>query len=547
MHDRRLSVAEPPFSKIILWYVALYFIASLGMHFAFFPIGDIGVESDFYGELVIAAKALQHHDFSVTSYPVKGPFYSLALIAVRFFLRDWYLSGVVLSALCAVASLLVAFRLLSRLFGRSVAFLATIAMSLASDYFALAHKASSDMLFLVLCLLSIDLLLTERFVSWRFILAGVLGTCAFLTRYIGVFLPFAAVLAAVVNPWRGSRGRAVAVSLLYVGAFLASCAPWFILSFRETGSVLYTGSAKIVAAEMYQFHTASGMPEGGFDSILDLLAHAPGSFAARYVQNVPVHLWLDMYKYLGGGAGILFLLGVARLFFAPPTRMQWAFLLSFALYFLACCAVFYLARYSLLLSTAYFALASSFVINLADAPRFLSRVVRSSRRGKREARSDGRSVRAAEKGRGGAPGGHPSRVRIVTAVIVCVVLLLEVAAIVASESFYYKQRPLYLLDAARFLKGYVEQGHGSRQDVVMARKPHVAYYADLAYQQYPLSFSLPRGIIAYARSRGIGYLVCSSVEMRYFGNEEGWRQLGTMDGVSTIYSADSTTIYRVDR
>ena len=529
----------------MLLYAAAYFLVALGVHLAFFPIGDIGVETDFFGDLVVAAQKLVLRDFSVASYPYKGPFYSFALVFVRLFVRDWYLSGVVLNGLCAAASLIVIFRTLVKLYGRTTAFLATIAVSLGSQYFILAHKASSDMLFLFLCYSAINILFMDAF-SWRRVIgAGILSAFAFLTRYTGIFLPAALVAMSLVNPWGWPWRRRLAAVSAYAVAFLVVCAPWLVKNVDEAGSLLATRNVDTVVEEFYGGPRATAIPAGGFASIRQVIVHDPAHFIRHYLFNIARHLWLDMWNLLGVELAILVYFAVLRMLFRPPTRKQWAFLVFAACFLLVISAAFFLPRFSLPLTPVYYAILFSMLIALQGMRRFplaaeldLLRAQRSDAARKERA--------AAQKGsRKGKTAPTLTPARAVTVCIVALVFILHVRSVVETEKRYYDQRPMYILEAARFLKAHEAERRRTEKAIVMARKPHIAYYSDMTYRQYPQSISYIREIVDHARSQGVSYLVLSDIERSYTGDSKGWQRLGMIEGVETIYTKPSITIYEL--
>ena len=66
------------FDRLFPWLYALAYAAvAFFVHARFFPIGDIGTESDFYAELAPAARAMVAGEFSVLNHPYKGPLYPL--------------------------------------------------------------------------------------------------------------------------------------------------------------------------------------------------------------------------------------------------------------------------------------------------------------------------------------------------------------------------------------------------------------------------------------------------------------------------------------
>jgi len=539
--SRRLSLGNA-----ILLYAAAYVLVALGIHLAFFPIGDIGVESDFFGELVVAAKELVQLDFSVANYPYKGPFYSFALVFVHLFCRDWYLSGVVINGLCAAASLIVIFLLLAKIYDRTIAFLAMLAVSVGYEFFSLAHKASSDMLFLLMCYCAINILFMERFSWWRLIAGGILSAFAFLTRYTGIFLPAALVVMFLINPGRWSRRRCLAAALTYLAVFFAVCAPWFAKNVHEAGSLLATRNIENVVKEFYGDRMAAEVPTGGFKSILQVFTYDPAYFIKHYLLNIAEHFWMDMTSSMGVEIGILVYFGIIRLFFRLPTRKQWAFLAFPVCYFLVICTVFLIPRFSLPLTPVYHAIMFSMLIGLRGMPRFpligaLKRIrMRKSKPAQKEYTEFARKDR---DGRKAAP--SFALIRVVVIGLIAAVFFFQIKWVIETERYYYKQRPLYILEAARFLKECAAREHRTEKAIVMARKPHIAYYADLVYKPYPRSLSYLPELIVAARNLGVDYLVCSDIERSYFGDSEAWQQLGMIKGIKKIYSMPSITIYEL--
>lgn len=248
-------------------YLTFYLLVTVGIHLAFFPIGDIGVEADFYSELVVAAKQLAAGDFSVEHYPYKGPVYSFALFFVHLFGGDWYLSGILLNALCAAGSLLIIYRLFLRLYDRVIALLTVVFVSLVYEFFILSHKASSDMLFLFLCYMAIYMLCMERFSWMRLVLGSLFSALAFLTRYNGIFLPVALSAMLIIHPGTWSKRRRFAAAAVYMFVFLAVCAPWFIKNMQESGRLLASRNVENVAREFYGEDMGRNSRSGGFSSI----------------------------------------------------------------------------------------------------------------------------------------------------------------------------------------------------------------------------------------------------------------------------------------
>lgn len=512
-------------------YAVVFALLAWSVHSRFFPIGGVGVESDFYSGLVPAAKELWGGSISIARYPYKGPFYSFALVFVHMFGGDWYENGVLLNVLCAAGSLFVLYRLLLRTFGRRVAVVATISTSLVAKFFVHAHKASSDMLFFLLCFLAISLLLMKKRPWLTLAGSGVLSALAFLTRYNGAFLPAVAVVVILfMDPWRWPGRRRVAAAAVYIAAFVLVCAPWLVFNLVETGSLLQTDNLRNVVEEFYRGARAADIPGGGFASVGSMIAHDPAHFVSHYLLNIPRHFWADMLHALGIEAGILVMLGLLRLLFVPPTRRQWA-LLSFGIgYFLSMCLVFYLPRFGLPIVPMYLAVGFSLLVGPHDGRR--------SRLGEAlDRRLLGGWRRLAES--------RPKVIRTAIPIVIACLFLMQVQWIVRAEMFHYGVRPLFVLPAARFLREHAGGEARAGQKIVMARKAHIAYYAGTKYHMYPHRLSDGRELIAAAIELGADYVVYSRLEHAYYPDAKWLGGLETEFGVDRIYSENDITIYEL--
>lgn len=520
-----------------LAYAALFAALLIFIGSRYFSVGDTGVETDFYGELAVAARELWRGGFAVANYPYKGPVYSFVLVGFYALLREWYRSGAVLNTVFAAAGLVFLYRFILRLFNRPVALFTMIAVSLVSEFFLIAHKASSDMLFFFLCVVAIERVIAARISWFRVCCAGVLGALAFLTRYIGAFLPAATVVTLLlVNPAGLTVRRRISYTLLYCCVFAAVCAPWFVASYRASGMLLSTRNLENVVHEFYGDRDA---PAGGFSSLGDVVSNDPLSFAAHYLSNIPRHFRRDMTGTLHAAAGILAVLGLLRLLLAAPTRAQGGYLLFALFYFLPLCAVFHLTRFSIPLLPVYYAFGFSV---LFAAPR--ANITRLGERLGIMFSPQARLVRRLWHARLGSVG--PSVRFVVCAAVIAVLLFLQVVRIVRYERMYYARRPLFVVTAARFLRRTPHRTRLTETPTLMARKPHIAFYADTRFQYYPDGFYNSQHFLSFAIERDVDFIVVSSLEMVHYPDAEYLWALDTTPGVEKIYGTDEVAIFTVE-
>jgi len=350
-------------------YAALAFF----IHIRWFPIGDYGVESDFYAELAVSAQRLVDGQFDVGNYPFKGPLYSFVLVALHFFCRplgaDWYLTAVLLNALCGAGIILLLHTMLRSLFNPGIAITATLGSALCTEFFLHAQKASSDLLYLLLFLGTIAAVVGRRS-TVKVLTAGGLAGLAYLTRYSGGVLLVGGLFAYLAMGTGTAFRRRVVYSCLFVSGYLLVATPWFAANYFATGHLLNDGNLMNVVMEFYSGERSSLIPAGGFNGLVHLVTHDPGYFFSHLMANIPQHLDQDMKQIMGGPLWILVAAGIASvgLSFFPwfsrrefflrrrPNSRQMVFFFFAVISFLAMNLVFYRTRFSLPLLPAYYVL-----------------------------------------------------------------------------------------------------------------------------------------------------------------------------------------------
>jgi len=512
-----------------LIYAVLYSGVALVIHARFFPVGDTGVEADFYHTLAAAARDLWNGTLTVANHPYKGPLYSFALAFVHRFGGDWYTNAVVLNALCGGAGIIVVYRLILRLFNRWTAVAATLSFSLVAEFFVHVHKASTDLLFFLLCLLAISLLLVTR-PRWSALVgSAVTAALAFLTRYNGAFLAAVSIVVILfLDTWKLDGRRRLVRALVYALIFLAVCAPWFALNVAETGALLKTDNLRNVTLEFYPGRVPDGVSKGDASVLRALVAEDPGAFVLHYFSNIPRHLWRDVTGTIGLPVGVLMLLGAAMLLLAPPGRRQGSLYLFGAVYFLAMCSVFWRPRFAFPLLPVYATLGFSLLFGPASERRTRLGIAVGERFFEVHARLTERRSRA---------------VRTAVVLVVGAILASQVAGIVRSERFYFDRRPLFVLRAADILRRHAEETRKPGRLTVMARKGHIPYYAGMDYRQYPKTVSGSRAVVAAAVERGADYVVFSELERVYYPRAQWVEGLGGELGVELIHSDRQVNLY----
>jgi 4-amino-4-deoxy-L-arabinose transferase-like glycosyltransferase len=529
-------------ARIFPWgYALAYAAVALAIHLTWFRIGDIGVESDFYAEIGPAARALAAGHFSVADFPYKGPvtaFLVAALHAVTGPLgADWYRTAVILNVLCATGSLLLIYQLLRGLYPRAVAALAMVSVSLTFEFFLHAHKASSDLLFLLLFYASVALLLGGPDVRARArgedkgrheqegplrpsgrgllagLAAGLLGGLAYLTRYNGLVLPVAAaVMLLAVAPRRRLVRVRLAVLAVYLAGFVAVAAPWYLVNLSQSGRALATHNLQnIFVEEFYPGDAARSLPDGGATSLPRLILHDPLRFLGHYLRNLPVHLWRDLRYTLNWGLSLLFLLGLGRLLlWRRPDRRQLAFLVFPLSYFLAMGLVYHQPRFSFPLLPAYAALAWTALLGSGQAGR---------------------------RGSGLWPA-LPLR-GLVVVILAAGIFVWQALDARDVTRWYHARQPVFVLELAPTLHRLA----GSDDAILMARKPHAAFYAGLRYQPYPKEVASPQELLTFARDHGVDLILYSGIEQDQFPRAPWLAALDRLPGVRLVHADEYCRVF----
>jgi len=508
---------------------AIYAVMAYLIHLRWFPVGDLGVESDFYAELAVSAQRLTDGQFAVSNYPFKGPLYSFILTALHFVMQplgaQWYDTAVLLNALCAAASIVVLFLLLRNLFGPGLATAATISTALCIEFFLHAQKASSDLLYLLL-FLSTVLALMGKLTRARVLSAGILAGMAFLTRYSGGVLIAAGVVALGLLPGVGKVRQRMLFAVIFGLGFLVVCLPWFIINVSTTGHFLNDGNLMNVVLEFYSGERAAQVPDGGFKSGWSLASQDPKYFLSHFLANIPHHFKQDMIQLVGVRAWFLVVMGLAGILFSflpwfktrqffrrrRPSLKQMVFFIIAGISFLAMCLVFHRPRFSLPLVPAYFVLGYGGIFGFVSLTK--------------------RSVR-------------DYRLTILVAtVVVLAVSNFQVRDIIRGEQYYYLNRPLYVLEQAPGVRALAGE---SLSRSLLARKPHLAHYSGLDPVAYPTAIHSWDQFFKYALDRKVDLIAVGPLERAVLGETMILDYLDRAPGITRLSDADDLIIYHLNR
>ena len=462
------------------WLVTL---ATLGFSLllaAFHTVGYWGVETDFFGSYADQARRLL--DGRAYTFLHSPPGYAGLVALVSLVTGDLFAAGKLLSALAAAAMVGISYDLVRQLFTKRLA-LASAAL-LALMLLPHGYLAGTDVVGAVLMVLPMWLVLrapSRAQVHWFG--AGLLAGLAYLVRYNAVFVLGALAAAIIVTyPDRQSARRTAMAFVALAAGFLLAAVPWHLANWRLNGSPFASTGHLQVAAHFFHprgdaHGTSLAEMAPQFGSMAEVLLHDPVALAKAYVRG----LWANAQElllqsllfpaYLFAGAGVL-LYGV-RIDSRRAILLLWG-LLGFLLLGL----VGFYQRYYIFL---YPLLALWTVIPLCELARS-----EDTHEGTRSG-----PARRSLIGRAGLA---------ILLGLVAIQTIREVRADLATA-------PHHVLEVAAELARVA-----APEDLIISRKPHVAYYAGLP-NIIPLAGSVTE-FRAAADEAGADFLVYSDFEAR---------------------------------
>jgi 4-amino-4-deoxy-L-arabinose transferase-like glycosyltransferase len=454
------------------WVAGLWTLALVLVNLLAHPTPLYEVETDLVGEYLPAASQFVRGVLDVSHFTYKGPGYPLLLaVFAAPFHGDVALAARLLSPIAAGVAAWLAFLLARRAAGEAVGTFTLIAMLAMPIHVRYAIEAGTDAPALALMLGSTWLLL--RGGARSLLAAGFLAGYAILTRGNAVFLLPA---AAIVLSTGGTRARSLAAYALGAAVPLAA---WAFVAARA-GGLPPDHNYLNVAWELYgrgvpwdQFEPTAGRR---FHSLLDVLGYAPLQAALHIARNLGLQRWLDLGQLTTPWLGLLAVPGFAVLARCPRSRSWIGHALLCAV---VLAPVFYNARFALYLLPVYLAAAGSALEWLAGRTREFARA----------STARGRALRFATPG-------------------------VALAALLASGVTATTESAHRLADAPHETRiaGRALARLDAAAGPIVARKPHVAYFAGVRFVPIPSEPAL-RDLPAAARAQGARYLFFSGLEL----------------------------------
>ncbi len=465
-------------------------------------IGSWGTETDFYGAYAPqVANILAGRPYTYQHLP---PGYCWLLAGVSLLTGNLFVAGKLIAAFATGLFAWVTYLLLKRLFECRIALVSTLLTAIA--LLPYSFLATTDVLTALTTLLPLWVLLRGQTIRLHTcFIAGLLAGMAYLIRYNAMF----AIAAITISLFfvdrdsatgRLSRSRIPQVlhglwhkPFLCPGLFMAGVLivtfPWLIVNWYTNGSpftsTIYVQMAKYFYGlnphASYSFTANPDVSQLGsdlqqlaaqFNSIFAVILHNPGQFFQKYlngifyshIKNLAIHS-LQFPAYLFAGTGSILLL-------IKPSWRQATFL------FLCLCGHLFLGLFSFQIRYYFFLYPFLFLLVACCLfqPKLLANL-------------------------GQIPGTKIALswfIVFVLAVSLTINTYGEIKSVLASE-------PRHLLAIADFLKP-----RSDANDIILARKPHLAYFTGLR-RVFPPAETV-EDYLAAAQNIGVRYIVYSKFE-----------------------------------
>lgn len=460
-----------------------------------------GVETDLMGEYIPAAEELLWGTITPAHYGTKGFGYPLLLAGVSWLCGgDAWIGARVLNLMAAVAGLFAVWALARRAGGPRVALATLAAVMLNPVHVSTAIEAGTDQPAFALAVGSTALLLAGNRRT-TFALAGLAAGWAVITRYNAAFLlPAAAFRFATHGPSRRGLAAYAVTAAFPIAAWLATNAALTGNPFTNTNhlNVAYALYGRIVQTN----------PDviAGMRSFAGVLAFDPPHALAVFGRQIATNWILDLTRLVPPWIGVFSLLGLVM---GLPGLWNRALLaVHLGLSYLSVSLVFYDARFALYALPFYVMTAMALLLEY-PAP-WLARVA-------------------------AAP-----RLRFAA---VAVAVVASGALAVGRESSALANAPRQIHDAAQKIRASGIRGR------VIARKPHIAWFAGTSYVPFPARGSLT-DLLALARAEDAAFLYFSAMEIRARPDMEFLAEPGVrLPGLEAFASArlDSARFYTLYR
>jgi len=457
--------------------IGFYFVVMLIFALTYHRIGDYGVETDFYEGMVYEAKEFLKGNLIIEGY--KGPLYPIVLGILGFLFGDFFKVGVVLCVISAGVFLYFSFKTLHKIFGFDVAFGSVLLILSNSIFIQYSYSAGTDLFFCALTIISIYFLVKgDRLKNSYIFLSGIFASLAFLTRTNGLFLPAAAIVSFLIFKF-SSKKYSVLIkhSLVYIFSFALLNIPWSIYKYIKTGDPFYDRNFTNTAWELYGKGKMSwdywqSVESLKFNSFKDVIMRDPVHFVYEIlIKNFYENFVSDLDKLLSLPFAIFLVIGIIFLFKRKYLKNEAFFFTNIFFAFVVLLPAFYSERFSLFLLIGY-----STIVMLFLTHNFL------------------KNIQFGSIGAG--------------QVIFVIIFFWSLYEAYSYNSKQVDIGPKEILKISEQVPDSIKV----EENIVVARKPHIAYYLNMTYWKFPYVTTYD-SLINWMKSKNAKYFYVSAFEV----------------------------------
>lgn len=495
-------------------------------------VGTFGVESDFYGVYALQAERILSGE--TYTYQHNPPGYCLLLAAVTWVVGDAFTAGKLISVVSLFILTLLVYRLFKHLFDYSIAFLVTILTTLT--LFSASFLAATDICTTCLIILCIYLLIIPSSLSrGRYFLLGLTAATAYLFRTNAIFLVIGIIIFIILINYHQEKIKQRLTNLvIFSTGLIIVLTPWLIYNWQVNGNAFGNTAYLQIAAHFYHPYgdnwiTSIHSMESEFSSLSDVILTNPKLVFTTYFQDI---LFLNIVKlfiplqlleipylqiiailpFLWISIGLFSLINdlrrrpVINSFDKLTQSKIIIFLIINLLGYLILGLVGFHRRYYFFLYPLVFLLKiypfQKCLFRLCGDQQNLSSII--EKHGRRGEGEQGRGKRELERKYSNRNNYYKLKLFFSKCLIIS--LLLGILIATGVETYLtIKTEPRYLLPIATA----INQGN-SREKIMIVRKPHLAYLANLQ-PAFPLAATTEE-YLTVAREIGADYLVYSDYE-----------------------------------
>jgi tetratricopeptide (TPR) repeat protein len=447
--------------------LALYAAALLYVQLALHTTPGYGVETDLLTDSIPAARGMRAGKLLAEHLEFRGIGYPMLLALGGALVRDDFLAARILDVLAAIGAGAGVYLLARRVVGAGLGVLVMVGVLLDPAFVMAAVECGTDLPGLALAIGSTVLLLSLSSDRARFG-AGLLAAVAFVTRYNNAFLFVAAGIVLLIR--RASRREIVG----YVAGAAIPLGAWIVAGLAMGASPFHNRNYINVAYEMYGrgagFEEFVGQSSDRFRSLADVARFDPARFFSRLGANVATRWLRDARDLLPLWLGVLAMPGLVLGRSRDRDVLRDA-RVHFLLCYLLLAPVFYAPRFALYLLPFYMIGAALLAVTAW-------------------------------------PFGRPApatwtRVRMALFAVLVSVSIVPAWMRVRTA---LGEAPREVREAGRVLRTMGRPG-----DRVVARKPHVAYFADMDFVAMPIAYDLT-DLVRTAQRNHARFLFFSAIE-----------------------------------